>query len=63
MRTINAINRGELNYKRPESYGFTDKEFIDMGNRDRTRIINRLKFLGFYSEADRLRDLARIKQK
>jgi hypothetical protein len=63
MRTINAINRDEHNYKRPENYGFTDAEFIEMDNRSRTRIINKLKYLGFYTEADRLRDIARIKQK
>jgi hypothetical protein len=63
LRTINAINRDETNYNRPESYGFTDAEFIEMDNRNRTRIINKLKYLGFYTEADRLRDIARIKQK
>ena len=63
LRTINAINRDETNYKRPDSYGFTDAEFIEMDNRNRTRIINRLKYLGFYTEADRLRDIARIKTK
>lgn len=63
LRTINGINRDETNYNRPDNYGFTDAEFIEMDNRSRTRIINKLKYLGFYTEADRLRDIARIKTK
>lgn len=62
MRTINAIQRDEINYSRPNNYGFTDSEFVAMGHKDRSRIVSKLKFLGFYTEADRLRDLARIKQ-
>jgi hypothetical protein len=62
LRAINGIKRDELNYKRPNDYGFTDAEFIAMSHKHRSRIINKLKFLGYYTEADRLKDLSRIKQ-
>jgi len=61
LRTIGAVKGDEQNFKRPDNYGFSDAEFIALNNRDRTRIINKLKFLGFYREADRLRNIARVK--
>ena len=61
LQTIGAIKSDEINFRRPDNYGFSDAEFIALNNRDRTRIVNKLKFLGFYREADRLRDIARVK--
>jgi hypothetical protein len=61
LRTIGALKGDEINFKRPDNYGFSDAEFIAMNNRDRTRIVQKLKFLGFNREADRLKHIARIK--
>lgn len=61
LQTIGAIKGDEINFRRPDNYGFSDAEFIALNNRDRTRIVNKLKFLGFYREADRLRDIAKAK--
>jgi hypothetical protein len=58
---INGIKRDEPNYKRPNDYGFSDTEFIGMSHKHRSRIIAKLKFLGYYSEADRLKELSKIK--